>query len=207
MFYISANSLATLNPQYDAKFFRFNSRTTVLNNLLCHTEIVAEESIENFFPYPQLAYNKYRNQHPSINSKKIYLVKMKFKESTDPQYESLVENKLLFNNFLRQLFINSTGLLRKHIKFVTADVDRLFREANRLGGSIQGGYQTIREYKPFQFYCLFKALLDNPDMLIGQQTLEHLLQINFKSSNKFSLSNLKSLNKEYSGKLVLPKET
>ncbi len=169
-----------------------------MNNLFCESEIVAEESLESFYPYPQFK-KKVKNKVISLN--RMYLVKFKFRQ------DQPVEDKILFYFFLRQMFIKCSDILRRNMRSVTFDVDSVLREARHLGGSVTGGYGVVNEYRPEQFWFLFKALVNRPDLVVGGQSLSELLS-NLRDrapgEERVSMRELKTANREMSGRLVVP---
>lgn len=211
LIYLSAWEMAKINPNNDSKYFPLNNKWSIMCRLFCESEILAEESVEKFYPYPQLS-GKDGVRTRMIDFKKMYLVKLKFKvpgvDGEKPELEGLIENKVIFVTFLRHLFVRPQIILRKSLKFATVDVETLFREANRLGGCVKGGYGPVREYKAEQFYYIFKAMMNRPDLVRGRQSLASLLEtIVFEEDDvkeRFSLSDLKSMNRQFSGQLMVP---
>lgn len=205
--YIPELMLAKLNPSLTKMYAPFNNSLTVISNMFSKCEVLSQDTSDLFFPYPQhsqpFTYNKYPFNR--LDPKKLCLVRFKFKnETTDPAHSILLQNKHLFHFFLKQLFIRRSNCIRDSIlKSICKNVDNVCRMAGL------NAYMPVKNIQPFQFYSLFKYLLENPDQVINEN-LERVLyhKPNTRSAdkerNKMQVKSIKILNKNFSGQLIVP---
>jgi hypothetical protein len=207
LLYLSEYQIAKLNLNWEKKYLRLNQQYAVLNRLYCETKVLAQEDVEFFFPYPQSSLEK--TYQKSLNFKKMYLVQFKFKSEKDPILETLAENKELFNKFVQYILKEPNTLLSQILhRICLRKVSRVFSLGSEIGGNFKSGILPMREYEPHQIYCLFRVLYKNPELLSTASSLEEMFSLKQtvepRRKRQHSLSEIKSLNKEYSGRLVLP---
>lgn len=209
LLYLPKVDYARFNLYEEKKYFPFACRYTVLARLFTKTEILAEETVDHFFPYA-IAQNRFGRKFSVLDQKKMYLFRMKFhsNEYLDEKFPMLSENKILFNTFIMQVFIRPSMTLRDFISSICKDATEVFKDANKYNGFVQGGYKPINTYHPLQFYAVFMSLLVNKHFIQSDITLAEKLscRTNLKHKNlpKYRRSDIKDLNQSFSGQLQLP---
>ena len=215
LLYIPEVTLAKLNPKCDKKYLKFSNRMSTMSTLFSKCQILAEEEVDYFFPYPQVsnpfAYTRY--PFSQMNTKKMYLVHFQFKASDqETKLDGLIKHKRLFHQFTMQLYARPSDTLRNSLNNICKDMNEINKEVYGL----KGGFLPVREYNPYQIFLLFKTLLHRPELIRGDVDLERLLNkhSSFDSQAKYSrmqnrtsLNDLKMLNKNLTGQLMIPNET
>ena len=215
LLYIPEVTLAKLNPNMNKKYLKFSNRMSTMSSLFSKCQILAEEEADYFFPYPQVsnpfAYSRY--PFSQMNTKKMYLVHFRFKVSDeDTKLDGLIKHKRLFHQFAMQLYARPSETLRNNLNSICKDMN----EINKQVYGLKGGYLPVREYNPYQIFLLFKTLLNKPELIRGDVDLARLLNkhSSFDSQAKFdrmqnrtSLNDLKLLNRNLAGQLMIPNET
>ena len=209
MLYLPELDYARFNLNEEKKYFPFCCRYTVLARLFTKTEIVAEETVDHFFPYATTQHRNF-SKYSVINQKKMYLIKMKFNSSEylNERFPMLNDNKILFNTFLMQIFIRPSITLRDFIKLICKNPTDVFREANKYKGFVQGGYKPINTYHPLQFYAIFMTLVMNNHFIQSDISLAEKLncRTNLKHTNVLPnrANDIRELNQDMRGQLILP---
>lgn len=207
--YLSGYQLAKLNLNWNKKYLKLNQQYAIINRLYCESEILGEEDLEYFFPYP---HSSMQHRHKNFDFKKMHLVRLKFRSADDPQLlDTLANNKVLFNKFVQYMLQETLIPLSQILNRICyRNVKRVIAGANELGGSLKNGMLPIKEYEPHQIYCVFNVLYKNPELLSTASSLEEMftLTMQYEPAKRRgeSLSKIKLLNKEYSGQLVLPSD-
>lgn len=207
--YLSEYQLAKLNLNWNKKYLKLNQQYAIINRFYCESEILCEEDLEYFFPYP---HSSMQHRHTNFDFKKMYLVRLKFRSANDPQLlDTLANNKVLFSKFVQYMLKEKLIPLSQILNRICyRNVKRVIVAGNELGGSLKNGMLPINEYEPHQIYCVFNVLYKNPELLSTASSLEEMFTLTMQHEpdkrRSVSLSKIKLLNKEYSGQLVLPSD-
>lgn len=150
------------------------------------------------FPYPLIS-KQNKNSLNKLDPKKMYLVNLKF-------YEGLVINKRLFYLFVTQLFSTSNSYVKDSLRPMCKEPELVCTQTQVYK------YSKVKNLNPYKILKIYNFLLENIEISLLDECFgkDNYLVRNESlkkptNNRKQEIKLLKSMNQNFSGQLILPR--